>query len=121
MVMGKGDTQMMRKDVAGSSMVSVMVAFLLLMMGIAMFTTVLYFTANLLQNVENTKTKVYNTVEEYYLDENPGGIPVFASDDISFKEKKTNKRFKLEGNAYKYDSDDYEIYYFKNENRIGDE
>lgn len=101
---------MMRLDEKGSSMVSVIVAFVLLLMGLAMFTTVLFAASDLVKTTEDNRRMVDSAMETYYLDESLVGDEMFNV--IQLKDE-DGTGIKVPGAAYKAEVGGYAVYYFE--------
>ena len=101
---------MKRLNQKGSSMVSVIIAFLLLMMGVAMFTTVIYAAADLVSETEKVRKMVDQAMGDYYMGDITSETEIM--DDIQLKDS-NGLGFKISGSVYEADVDGYTIYYFK--------
>ena len=109
----------MKLDNRGSSMVSVIVAFLILLMGIAMFTTSMYTATDLTQEAEDIRKRVDTATEKYYSQNETDVVTNKQTNGITLRQIEgamgTNDSFKIDGEGYtwKSTSESYTMYYFK--------
>lgn len=98
------------KNTKGSSMVSAVVAFLLLMMGIAMLTTVVYASADSIRGVTTIRKKTDKAMENYFLGKSEG-TAVYETPGLVLSDS-AGMGFKVDANAYAVTEDGFTVYYF---------
>lgn len=105
---------MISRNKSGSSMVSVIVAFLLLIMGIAMFTTVIMTATDVTQDAQDVRRVVDAATEKFYLDEKEEEKVILS--EMKFKEQgsaTTTGEFTINGQGWTCEMDHYLFYYFE--------
>lgn len=103
------------KNKKGSSLISTIVAFAILMMGIAAFTTAVVTSLKVSKEAESVRQDVQESVVKYYKEEVEAEATPVISGDIKFEDGKGGS-FSISGSkAYRYYDEDTKVslYYFK--------
>lgn len=101
---------MKKQNNSGSTMVSVIVAFVLLMIGIMMFTTVIYAVFDLTAEAERVRRKADTAMEAYYTGNLEEEREVL--DGIWLKDQDSKTSFSISGKVYEGSYQGYRIYFF---------
>lgn len=112
------------KNKKGSSMVSVIVAFVLLLIGLSMFGTAMFVTLRITRTAQDIRNGTEKAMESYYTDPGGGSTSLFENKKIYFApdEDSGTYGFYVEGTAkdfeYNYtddagDSQTFHLYTFE--------
>lgn len=108
----------MLKNTKGASLVSTIIAFAVLMIGLAGFTTAVFSALNISRKGTDIVRTAENAQIEFYTEDISADVEkAIGNGTYYFKEKSNDKGFKMEGqrlyeHAYSEDNE-YKIYYFK--------
>ncbi|HIW22107.1 MAG TPA: hypothetical protein H9887_08840 [Candidatus Dorea intestinavium] len=109
----------MLKNTKGSSLISTIIAFSVLMVGLVGFTTAVFSALNVAKKGTDIVKKAENAQIEFYTGDTSkdNEIPNVGNGTYYFTEKGESKGFKMEGQKvyeHKFSEDtEYKIYYFK--------
>lgn len=101
---------MKKSSNSGSSLVSVIVAFAILMMVLSLFTTAVFAASDISKKAGDLRRKTDAAMEDYFM-ESSGGSQLLSGDVIYFKDENGNG-FSVDGNVMKQDGE-FAIYYFE--------
>ncbi|MCP1101910.1 hypothetical protein M2454_000703 [Aequitasia blattaphilus] len=96
----------------GSSMVSVLIAFAVLMIGLSIFSTSIYSAVQTIQVANSLNKRSDAAFYEYYTND-PAGSSILNAGNKIYLEDEETKSFSLEGDAYQQETEELAVYYFK--------
>lgn len=103
------------KNRKGSSMVSSIAAFAILIIGLGIFTTSITASFNSINQATKIKKDIDKSMENYYLEDGSGDDVLVNSDGkIYFKDGNDNG-FTVDGKLYEQKITDFPVYYFSEE------
>lgn len=96
----------------GSSIVSVIVSFSILMIGLAMFTSVVYASGNIIRKNETFRHESEAAIEAYYEDNDASGELISGQLRLVPEDQPANG-ITVTGELKKFSHEGYGIYYFR--------